>query len=82
VAVVNLSASLNLKNRVPDGNSLGSIRLWVAKRRHDGLTDGLGTISPLDAAALTDATERPTEARHDFAPLESVALLRFYHVAC
>jgi hypothetical protein len=23
-------------------NSLGSIRLWVAKRRHDGLTDGLG----------------------------------------
>jgi hypothetical protein len=23
-------------------NSLDSIRLWVAKRRHDGLTDGLG----------------------------------------
>jgi len=23
-------------------NSLGTVRLWVAKRRHNGLTDGLG----------------------------------------
>jgi len=38
VAVVNLSGSLNVKIE----NSLDSIRLWVAKRRHDGLTDGLG----------------------------------------
>jgi hypothetical protein len=44
VAVVNLSTSLNAKNRVPDGNSLDSIRLWVAKRRHDCLTDGLGSV--------------------------------------
>jgi hypothetical protein len=27
--------------------SLGSVRLWVAKRRHDGLTDGLGGSVPL-----------------------------------
>jgi len=40
--VVNLSGSLNAKKRISEGTSLGSIRLWVAKRRHDGLTDGLG----------------------------------------
>jgi len=80
--VVNLSASLNAKNRVPDGNSLGSIRLWLPNAVTTALPTDWGTISPLDAAALTDATKRPTEARHEFAPLESVALLRFYDVAC
>jgi hypothetical protein len=39
VAVVNLSGPLNAKIE----NSLGSIRVWVAKRRHDVLTDGLGS---------------------------------------
>jgi len=42
--VVNLSGSLNAKKRISEGTSLGSIRLWVAKRRHDGLTDGLGSL--------------------------------------
>jgi hypothetical protein len=37
--------------------SLGSVRLWVAKRRHDGLTDGLGAIPiplplPLSASKI------------------------------
>src|SRR5215469_13185802 len=30
--------------RVSEATSLGSIRLWLAKRRHDGLTDGLGSL--------------------------------------
>jgi len=49
VAVVNPSALLNAKKRVSEGTSLGSIRLWVALRRRDGLTDGLGKLSSSSA---------------------------------
>jgi hypothetical protein len=39
VAVVNLSALLNVKRRVPEGNSPDAIQLWVPSA---ALTDGLG----------------------------------------
>ena len=61
VAVVNLSGSLHAKNRVPEGNSLGSIRPWVAKRPHDGLTDGLGLSFVCRSAFCITLTVRRQE---------------------